>query len=118
MPLPQKAFPTAVRFSRKASRDCYVSYLGVLFSVPWAYAGCNLEVEELAGGMIKIWWHNQVIAEHELPRDSRRRITQPSHFEGLSSAQHENRANGLCQVYPVVEQRSLDIYEQFAEVQQ
>lgn len=118
MPLPQKAFPTAVRFPRKASRDCYVSYLGVLFSVPWAYAGCNLEVEELAGGMIKIWWHNQVIAEHELPRDSRRRVTQPSHFEGLSSAQRENRANGLRQVYPVVEQRSLDIYEQFAEVQQ
>lgn len=117
-PLPQKAFPTAVRLPRKASRDCYVSYLGVLFSVPWAYAGCNLEVEELAGGIIKIWWHNQVIAEHELPRDNRRRVTQASHFAGLLSAQRENRANGLRQVYPVVEQRSLDIYEQFAGVQQ
>ena len=89
-----------------------------MFSVPWAYAGCNLEVEELAGGVIKIWWHNQIIAEHELPRDNRRRVTQSDHFNGLSSAQRENRASGLRQVYPVVEQRSLEIYEQFAGIQQ
>lgn len=115
-PLPQQDFKTALRLPRKASRDCYVSYLGVLFSVPWAYAGCELEVEELAGGLIKIWWHNQVIAEHQLPRDNRRRVTEHSHFEGLISAQRENRASGLRQVFPVVEERSLDIYEQFAEV--
>ena len=117
-PLPKKTFPTAVRFPRKASRDCYVSYVGVLFSVPWEYAGCDLNVEELIGGRIKIWWHGQEIAEHQLPRDNRRRVTQPKHFDGLPSAQRENRASGLRQIYPIVEHRHLDVYEQFAGVEQ
>lgn len=118
LPLPQRAFPTAVRLPRKASRDCYVSYLGVLFSIPWAYAGCELNIEEVAGRKVKVWWHCEVIAEHNIPRDGQRRVTDPRHFQGLPAAQKENRAGGLRQVFPVVQERHLDIYEQFAGMAQ
>lgn len=116
-PLPSRPFSTAVRFSRMVSRDGFFSYEGTLYSVPWSYAGGQVEVEEQAGGHLRIWWHGEVVAEHTMPRDGRRYVIDQRHFAGLLNAQRQNRASGLSQCYPDVEQRPLSVYDDFAEVQ-
>ncbi len=115
-PLPGIPFATRVRFPRKVSRDGYLSYLGVLYSVPWRYSGAGVEVEEHCDGGIRIWWHGEEIAHHDIPRDGSRRISDPSHTVGLQSAQYAGTATGLRQCYPEVQIRSLSDYEQMAVV--
>lgn len=115
-PMPKKPFLTAVRFMRKASRDGFISYQGVLYSVPWRLAGGEVSVEEEAGGRIRVWWHSQLVAEHTMPKDGSRRVTDPRHMDGLVEAQRKGQASGLLQCFPEVEKRRLSIYDQLAGV--
>lgn len=49
---------------RKVSRDCYVSYKGNRYSVPWKYAGRECRVIE-ESSMVKIQVDSAIVAEHE-----------------------------------------------------
>ena len=116
LPLPVRPFPTAVRFRRLVSRDGFFSYGGILYSVPWKFAGGGIEVEEQVDGIIQVWWHGEVVARHTVPRDRRRYVVDPRHTMGLIAAQREHRSSGLSQCYPDVEKRPLAIYDTFAGV--
>lgn len=98
---PTRPFETRIRFQRKVSRDGYISYRGVRYSVPWIYSGGEVQVEERIGGALVIWWHGQRIAEHAMAPDGTRRVANPAHAVGLSQAQKQNRASGLRQCPPV-----------------
>ncbi len=115
-PLSRNSFPIEVRFPRKVSRDCFISYEGVLYSVPWRFAGSQVSVEEQLTGKINIRWHGEIVAQHTMPRGNARRVEDPSHFEGLPEAQRNLNSSGLKQCYPEVQTRSLSVYEQFTEV--
>ena len=115
-PLPVRPYPVHVRFPRQVSRDSYISYLGVLYSVPWAYAGGRVKVEETTDGMIRVHGKEGVIAEHPMPPYGQRRVSDARHGEGLPAAQHRQRASGLLQVYPEVQTRSLSVYDALAGV--
>ena len=107
---------TATRFSRRVSQDGFFSYEGVLYSVPWQYAGGQVEVEERLGSELFVWWHNQVVAQHVTPQDGSKRVYNPQHMVGLPTAQRFKQSNGLRQCYPEVEQRPLSVYDRLAEV--
>lgn len=115
-PVPRMPFPTFTRFARKVSRDGFFSYEGVLYSVPWQYAGAQVEVEERVGSEILVWWHNQLVAEHVIPQDGSRRVCNPMHMAGLPTAQRLNRSSGLKQCYPEVQERPLSVYDRLVEV--
>ena len=115
-PLPDKPFPTAVRFERRVSRDCFFSYEGVLYSVPWPYAGGTVDVEETVDGYIHVWWHGEPVAVHEMPKDGRRRVEDPQHLTGLAYAQSQGQSGGLRQCFPEVQERPLSEYDALAEV--
>ena len=110
-PLPIRPYPVQVRFSRQVSRDSYLSYLGVLYSVPWAYAGGKVEVEETMEGVIRVHGKGGIIAEHRMPPPGQHRVSDARHTEGLAAAQRMKKASGLRQVYPEVQARSLSVYE-------
>ena len=57
------AYMTRKVESRKISRDCYVSYRGNRYSVPWKYAGgeCRI-IEESA--LVKIEIDSSIVADH------------------------------------------------------
>ena len=116
--LPQYSFQTNVRHPRRVSRDGFFSYQGVLYSVPWPYAGSDVAIEETSSCFIRVFWHEQQIAEHGMPCDGRRRVIDAAHQAGLPDAQRQQQAGGLRQVYPAVQQRALSVYEAFAEVAQ
>ena len=49
---------------RKISRDCYVSYKGNRYPVPWIHAGRAARIIE--SSTLKIQIDSQIVAEHEI----------------------------------------------------
>ncbi len=93
--------------TRKVSRECYVSWNGNRYSVPWIYAGREALVTEEKTLMIQIG--KQVVAEHEILPGTGRISRKKEHFDGLlKTIRDENRTA----LETVVEKRDLSRYEE------
>lgn len=106
--------------TRKISRDCYISYLGNKYSVPYRYAGREATLQIL-DGKFKILVGGEHTCDHELLHGSGRVSRNKEHFSGLlSEILKENKAamNPPRPVLkfsePDVEERSLSVYEAFS----
>lgn len=128
-------YDTSYMEDRRVAKDCMLSYRGNRYSVPFRFAGKTLLVREpVAGGRIEIYSDIQVIAEHRLAEGRGVTVTDPAHYAGLSE---KRRARGPAPptegspspvvltpgpgvgrefLAPEVEQRSLDVYEEVADV--
>ena len=51
--------------TRKVSKDCYVSYLGNKYSIPYKFAGRNAELH-IFDGKLQVYIDNESICEHEI----------------------------------------------------
>ena len=102
------AYMTRKEEIRKVSRDCYVSYKGNRYSVPWKYAGreCRI-IEESA--LVKIEIDSSIVAEHSLIPGTGRISRKKEHFEGLLKAIREENSAVYGQM---VETRDLKRYEE------
>ena len=94
--------------SRKVSRDCYISYKGNRYSVPWKYAGreCRI-IEESATLSVEI--DSSIVAVHEILPRTGRISRKKEHFEGLLKAIREENSAVYGQM---VETRDLKRYEE------
>ena len=94
--------------SRKVSRDCYISYKGNRYSVPWKYAGreCRI-IEESA--LVRIEIDSSIVAVHEILPGTGRISRKKEHFEGLLKAIREENSAVYGQM---VETRDLKRYEE------
>ena len=72
---------------RKISRDCYVSYKGNRYSVPWIHAGRAARIIE--SSTLKIQIDSLIVAEHDILPGSGRISRRKEHFEGLLKAIRE-----------------------------
>ena len=93
--------------TRKVSRDCYVSWNGNRYSVPWIYAGREALVTEES--TLKIQVDSHVIAEHDILPGSGRISRKKEHFEGLLKAIREENVSAF---ETLVEKRDLSRYEE------
>ncbi len=102
------AYMTRKEESRKISRDCYASYRGNRYSVPWKYAGRECRIIE-ESSMVKIEVDSSIVADHAILTGTGRISRKKEHFEGLLKAiRDENSA-----VYgQMVETRDLKRYEE------
>ena len=92
---------------RKISRDCYVSYKGNRYSVPWVHAGRAARVIE--SSILKIQVDSRIVAEHEILPGTGRISRNKEHFEGLLKAiRDQNIGNFQARV----EKRDLSEYEE------
>jgi Transposase and inactivated derivatives len=107
--------------TRKVSRDCYVSYLGNKYSVPYKFAGRTAELH-VSDGKFQIYIDNENICEHEIFPGNCRVIRKKEHFQGLMS--EILKQNSICRNTsqlpikfsdPDVEKRSLEVYEAFSQ---
>jgi transposase len=107
--------------TRKVSRDCYVSYLGNKYSVPYKFAGRTAELH-VSDGKFQIYIDNENIYEHEIFPGNCRVIRKKEHFQGLMS--EILKQNSICRNTsqlpikfsdPDVEKRSLEVYEAFSQ---
>jgi len=92
---------------RKVSRDCYVSYKGNRYSVPWKYAGREVKVTEM-GSKIKIYIDDEEI-DHELISGTGKIVRVKEHFAGLLKC---IRDENNIKYEQLVEKRDLKIYDE------
>jgi len=106
--------------TRKISRDCYVSYLGNKYSIPYKFAGRTAELH-ISNGKFQVFVDNESICEHEILSGDCRVIRKKEHFQGLLS--EVLKQNSVCRTTakpplrfsgPEVEKRSLEVYEVFS----
>ena len=104
------AYMTRKEEIRKVSRDCYVSYKGNRYSVPWKYAGreCRIIEESV---LVKIEIDSTAVAVHEIRQGTGRISRKKEHFEGLLKAVKEENSAMYGQM---VETRDLKRYEEAA----
>lgn len=92
---------------RKVSRDCYVSFEGNRYSVPWKYAGMEAMVTKTDKIIIKI--DNEIGAEHSILEGTGRISRNKEHFIGLLKG---IRDQNIMKFDQSVERRDLKKYEE------
>ena len=104
---------------RKISKDCYFSYMGNHYSVPWQNAGLQAKLV-LQNDKMQVFVNGKNICEHVCRQGSGNVIRVKEHFQGLlkeimerNRQQHEHRIKNLTITAPPVEKRSLVEYEIF-----
>jgi len=131
----QPDYDTSYMEDRRVAKDCLLSYRGNRYSVPWRFAGKTVLVREpVTGGRIEIYSDVKVIAEHRLAEGRGVRVSVPAHYEGLADkrrprgpAAPPEGSPGAVELTPgpgvgrgflarEVEQRSLAVYEEVADV--
>ena len=130
----QPDYDTSYMEDRRVAKDCLLSYRGNRYSVPFRYAGKTVLVREpVRGGSIQIYSDVKIIAEHRLAEGRGAMVIVPEHYEGLADRRPTRRPapspEGAPQIEltpgpgvgrgflaPEVEQRSLAVYEEVADV--
>ncbi len=108
--------------TRKISRDCFISYLGNMYSVPYKFAGREATLH-IIGSKFRVIVGGEQVCEHEILTGSGRVSRVKEHFKGLlSEIQKENRAamnksgQSILKFETVeVEKRPLSVYESLIE---
>ena len=68
------------------TRDCFISYEGVRYSVPANYCGQKVLVRETPEGVLEIWAENQRMAVHRLAPKGSAPVVEPAHHAELWAA--------------------------------
>ena len=108
---------------RTISKDCFISYLGNFYSVPYRFAGREATLQ-IIGGKFKVIVGGKEVCEHEIIAGRSRVSRIKEHFKGLlGEIQKENRAamnrsgQSILKFEAVeVEKRSLSVYDSLIEV--
>jgi len=131
----QTDYDTSYMEDRRVAKDCLLSYGGNRYSVPFRFAGKTVLVREpVNGGRIEIYSDVKVIAEHRLAAGRGAMVIDPAHYEGLAEQRRRRgpapppeSSPGAVELTPgpgvgrgflapAVEQRSLAVYEEVADV--
>ena len=127
----QPDYDTSYVSHRQVAKDCLLSYRGNRYSVPHAYAGGSVAVRQpLDGDLIRVFHQQDLIAEHRMATGKGETVADPAHYVGLPRRSRLSTASessiiaemvpgpgvGLHHPVPVVELRSLAIYEEVAHV--
>jgi transposase len=108
--------------TRKISKDCFISYLGNKYSVPYRCAGREA-ILQIFESKLRVFVGGEQLCEHEILTGSGRTVRNKEHFKGLLSeiwkenkaAMNRPRQPLLKFESPEVEKRSLSAYEAFSE---
>ena len=131
----QPDYDTSYMEDRRVAKDCMLSYRGNRYSVPFRFAGKTVLVREpVTGGRIEIYSEIKVIAEHRLAEGRGVMVVDPAHYAGLVEKRRPRGPAAPPEGSPVplalmpgpgvghgflapeVEQRSLAVYEEVADV--
>jgi transposase len=106
-------YPYVPEVRRRVGRDAYVAYGANRYSVPWAAAGREVWIRELAG-QVEISCEHERIAAHAVCPGRHQVLTHPPHHPGMpfSGAGPRSPVKITIQVSsPQVEVRPLAVYE-------
>lgn len=101
---------------RQVARDAYISWQGSRYSVPWEYAGRQVWVQPRENS-IEVRCGAQRIARHAVAGRKHEVITVAEHHRGIPLGDKHRGGKILVHIQesaPIVERRSLAVYESFA----
>ena len=110
-------YQIVVTETRQVSRECFVSYRGNRYSVPWRFAGREAQLE-VRGGELIVRIDGDERCRHELRSGSGAVVRVKEHFAGLYGATRQQNLHEFLRTHreeplPNVEERPLAIYDQF-----
>lgn len=90
LPLKERLYDTSYVGPRKASLDCFISYEGNRYSIPYKYASKTLTIRA-DKGKLKIYTSGQdePVAVHLIFKGKGKDIVDPKHTEGIKIKQRE-----------------------------
>ena len=111
-------FPTSHWEVREVSRDCFVSYLGKKYSVPFRYASQKVKLKVTLDKQLEIYDAQDRIAQHPIMTGKAHMHIQFEHYEKSEEQQKEQKQQNspgfptpdFCPSTPQVEARSLATY--------
>ena len=118
------SYDTSVLTTRRSSKDCFISYGGTLYSVPAAYARKTLQVKITeAEELVMCSEVGDVLARHRVLFGRQERSVQVEHYRALGTpVPRVEQATAVQEAVPdshsmfweapVVEVRSLSVYDQ------
>lgn len=114
----KELFPTTHWEIREVSRDCFISYLGNKYSVPYRYAGHQVKIKVTLEKQLEIYDEQECIAQHPILSGKTHVHVRFEHYEGLQGKEKERKPQnplGLATQdstisTPYVEARSLAAY--------
>ncbi|MEN3152945.1 IS21 family transposase [Priestia aryabhattai] len=118
-------FPTSHWEHREVSRDCFISYGGKQYSVPYRYVGQTVKVKETLNHHIEIYDEHECIAKHPILTGNATTHILMEHYHGLQKkeiGQKKKHTKGLAtnvsqsqDPSPKVEKRPLAAYAALEE---
>lgn len=118
-------FPTSHWEHREVSRDCFISYGGKQYSVPYRDVGQTVKVKETLNHHIEIYDEHECIAKHPILIGNATTHIRVEHYQGLQKTemgQKEEHIEGLAtdvsqsqDPSPKVEKRPLAAYAALEE---
>jgi len=84
--------------TRKSSKDCYISFEGSRYSIPYQYSCRDLMVK-LKGDDIRIFYGDQLIATHRVSYQKGQMITDPAHFLGIKKPAYPTGIRAIREVF-------------------
>lgn len=88
-------FPIAHWETREVSRDCFVSYRGKRYSVPYRYAGQTVKIKETLDHHLEIYDEHECIATHPILTDKATTRVRMEYYEGLESKEKGMKAKNV-----------------------
>ena len=99
LPLPEAPFLGWEASFREVSKDCLLSFQGVRYSVPWAYAGKQVRVRVRQGRELVVYAPDgQCLARHGLRPRGSPPVMLAAHYEGLRR-RHQAAFAGLARQF-------------------
>jgi transposase len=106
-------YPYVPEVRRRVGRDAYVAYGANRYSVPWAAAGRDVWIRQIAG-RVEIYSDHERLAAHPLCAERYQVLTEPQHHRGMPFQASLPRSSAAIVIQvssPQVEVRPLAIYE-------
>ncbi|QSS99775.1 IS21 family transposase [Pontibacillus sp. ALD_SL1] len=101
---------------RTVSKDCFVSYKGNRYSVPFRYVGQEVKIKETLDHHLEIFDSNERIASHPILDGKAKEHIHFEHYKGLKTTSVGLATHSRLQPSNLeVEQRSLQIYDQLED---
>jgi hypothetical protein len=85
---------------RKSTKDCYLSFEGSRYSVPYQYSCRDLAVK-LKGEDLRIFYGDELIATHRMSYQTGQMITDPEHFRGIPRPAYPSGVRAIREVFLV-----------------
>jgi transposase len=85
---------------RKSTKDCYLSFEGNRYSVPYQYSCRDLAIK-LQGEDLRIFYGDELIATHRLSYQRGQMITDPEHFRGIPRPAYPSGVRAIREVFLV-----------------